>query len=260
MKIAIFTDSFIPQINGVVTSTINLAKGLADKGNKVFIIAPKYKNIKEFNYPSIQVKRVPGIPALFYEEFKFTYFFSIKLLKYLKKEKIDIIHFQTPLTLGAQAIILSRRLKVPLVGTFHTFFMDPEYLKHIKINNKLVQKLAWFYARMYYNKCNLITCPSEVAKEEIISNGLIKTIKVISNGIDTKFFDNSKWKDASFHRENCPWKKYFLPNRLFQFNLKENSQSETPDYWRRPSNEGIKVKDKKIKHFKECDSNRKSKA
>jgi 1,2-diacylglycerol 3-alpha-glucosyltransferase len=196
MRIAIFTDSFIPQVNGVVTATINLAKGLADRGNKVYIIAPKYRKVKEFSYPNVRVKRVFSLPAFFYEDFRFTSFLSKSLVNYIRKEKIEMLHFQTPVTLGIQAIMVSRALGLPLVGTFHTFFTDSQYLKHIGLNSKIIQHLAWFYAKTCYNKCDLITCPSETTRKELLMHKIKKTVKVISNGIDTSIFDNSKCRSV----------------------------------------------------------------
>ena len=194
LNIAIFTDTFIPQRDGVVTSTLSLAKGLADKGNKICIIAPNYKNFKELLYPNISVKRMPGIPALFYPGFKLTSPISVELIRYLKDKKIDVIHFQTPFTLGAQAVLIAKILRKPLIGTFHTFITDEQYIRHIGINSSLIKKISWSYVRNYYNKCNLITCPSESTKKELVENGFIRPVRVISNGIDLFSSDNSKWK------------------------------------------------------------------
>jgi len=195
LKIAIFTDTFIPIIDGVVTTTINLAKGLADRGHKIYIIAPRFRELaKEFAYKNVKVKRMPSIPAFFYKGYRFTSPLSIAVIKYLKKEKIDIIHFQTPIGLGVQALFAARVLKKPVIGTFHTFFTDPGYIKHISTNHGFAQKLSWFYARRYYNRCDLVTCPSESAKKELLEHGFTSPIKVISNGIDMSVFDNSKWK------------------------------------------------------------------
>jgi 1,2-diacylglycerol 3-alpha-glucosyltransferase len=196
MKIAIFTDAFIPICSGVVTATINLAKGLADKGHKVYIIAPKFNTKEEFIYKNVEVIRIPTIPSLLSKDFKLTNLYSFKLMKYLKKENIDIIHFATPLTLGIQAILISRALNKPLVGTFHTFSADKQFLEGIHLNFKFMQKFMWEFNRLYYNKCDLITCPSKTAAKELIVNNLSKNIKVISNGIDSKIFDNSKWKEV----------------------------------------------------------------
>jgi 1,2-diacylglycerol 3-alpha-glucosyltransferase len=196
MRIAIFTDTFIPHVNGVVTSIINMARGLADRGHKIYIIAPRFRNFKEFSYPNITVKRTFSIPAFFYEDFKFTLPVSPKIMDFLLKENIELIHFHTPITLGFQAIVLSRLMRLPLVGSFHTFFADPQYLKHIKFNNRFMQKTAWEYSNLYFNRCNIVTCPSERSKEEIIINGCRKPVKVISNGIKTEIFDNTRSEEV----------------------------------------------------------------
>lgn len=188
MKIVIFTDCFLPQVNGVVNVVVNSAKGLADKGHKVYIIVPKYKGIKEFKYKNIKVIRVSAIPAFFYPGFKFTFLYSLKVYEILKNKKIDLIHFHVPMPLGFQAIIFSKIFKVPLVGTFHGFIADPQYMKHMIISGKYAQKLFWKYIFYFFNKCDLITTPSQSAKIEILNHDFHKPIKVISNGIDFKDF------------------------------------------------------------------------
>ena len=184
MKIAIFTDSFTPQVNGVVTATVSLITHLADKGHLIYVIAPKYKNVKEFDYKNVKVIRVPSVPAFFYPEFRINIPLRLKILKYLKKENIDLIHFQTPLTIGLQGIIISKMMKVPLVGTFHTLITHPQYLKHGGADFSIFKRVLWAYSKAFYNRCDLITTPSEVTRKELLENGFKNNLKVISNGID----------------------------------------------------------------------------
>jgi 1,2-diacylglycerol 3-alpha-glucosyltransferase len=193
MKIAIFTDTFYPQINGVVTSIDTLAKGLSEKGHSVTVIAPKHKVARE-EKRKYKVIRTRSVPALFYEDFKFTSPIDAIVFHKLNKEKIDIVHFMTPITVGSQAINYAIYKNLPLVGTFHTFFADEEYMKHIKLNYSLFKKVAWKYSNLYYNSCDLVTCPSEHTKKELKKNRCKREIKVISNGIDTKnlYFPGNK--------------------------------------------------------------------
>ncbi len=87
MKVALFTDVFSPKmISGVVVSTVNLAKGLADRGHKIYIISSKNKDKKEFKYKNIKVLRVPSVPAFLYPGFRLTGFYSPKITKYLGNE------------------------------------------------------------------------------------------------------------------------------------------------------------------------------
>jgi len=187
MKVAFFTDAFTPQVNGVVTSLLNLAKGLADRGHKIIIIAPKYNNVKEFRYKNVKVIRIASIPSLIYNV-RITSVLNPKVINFILKEKPDIIHIEAPFTVGIQGIILSKMFGIPLVGTFHTFVADPHYLKHAKMDYKSVEKSVWTFMRIYYNKCDLITCPSNYTKSELIKHKFKKPIKVISNGIDLRIF------------------------------------------------------------------------
>lgn len=184
MNIAIFADNFYPQINGVVISTIHLATGLAQKGHTIIIFAPRYKKIK---YPAfhknISIITVPSIPAPFYQHLKMTPVFNQKILRTIIREKIDIIHFHTPLTLGLQAVIIARILRIPLIGTFHTYFGHSLYLKHAKLDYKFMQHMAWDISNIYYNRCTLVTTPSQTTKRDLLENGCKIPIQVISNGI-----------------------------------------------------------------------------
>jgi len=169
---------------------------------------------EEFKYKNVKIIRIPSIPAYFYEDFRFTSIINPSLIKLLKKEKIDIIHFQAPMPLGFQSIIISKIFKIPLIGTFHTFFADPQYLKHMNLDYKIIEKFSWVYARGYYNRCDLITAPALETKKELLENNFKEPIKVISNGIDFKQFDNRTKKEVKqkynpngrpsfIYRKNC---------------------------------------------------------
>lgn len=192
MKIAIFTETFFPHTNGVLTAILNLSKGLADKGHKVYIITPKFKGGKELNYPNITVRYIKGINAFIYEDIKLVSPISLRTLNFLKKEKIDIIHFMSPWTTGNKAIFIARILNVPLVGTFHTFIGDSENLKHVHLNYPFIKKHVWKYINSYYNKCDLVSCPSDFSKQELIRNNCKAKITVISNGIEIPKTDIKK--------------------------------------------------------------------
>ncbi|MBI2550126.1 glycosyltransferase [Candidatus Woesearchaeota archaeon] len=192
MRIAFFTDTFLPQINGVVVYVTEIARHLADRGHHIYIIAPKSARTGTFVYPNVTVLRRMSVPAPFYGGFKFTLPFDPFLLKFAIDKKIDVIHFHTPLMLGMQAFIIARILNLPLIGTFHTFFAHPHYLKHIRMNNWIMEKLAWKWSNTYYNRCDLVICPSEGTKAELIAKGCKRPLRVIYNGVDSSVFDNSK--------------------------------------------------------------------
>jgi len=179
MNIAIFTDTYVPIIDGVVTYLVQLSRGLAKSGHKIYIIAPKCKSKEsELSFPNIEVKRINSVNVFFYEDYKLANPFSVKLLKYIIDKKIDIIHMHTPFMIGLQAISIAKFLRLPLLGTFHTHISHPDYLKHMKLNHKVFQKIAWEYCYMYYKRCDLITFPTEYSKNEFLKNNKSKKLKV----------------------------------------------------------------------------------
>jgi 1,2-diacylglycerol 3-alpha-glucosyltransferase len=195
LKIAYFTDTFYPQINGIVTSVVNLAKFLADKGHKIYIVAPKADQVnKEFEYPGITILRIASIKASFYEDFRWTKILSLKTFKALKLAGIDIIHFETPVGLGIMAVNMAKLLNTPLVGTYHTFISDPRYIQHWKLFKPtiLIQNISWFYTNQFYNRTELTTAPSASTIKEMKDNGCNSPLmKTISNGINPEMFDHS---------------------------------------------------------------------
>jgi 1,2-diacylglycerol 3-alpha-glucosyltransferase len=192
MKIAIFTDVFLPYISGVSTAVTSLAKGLADRGHKIYIFVPKYKQkYKEFRYHNVTVVRIPAVSASrIYRDMRLAFPFDPKILRIIRKNNIELIHFHTPGTISMEAISIAKLLQIPLVGTFHTFIADPDYLSYIKINHPFMQKIAWEYSNMFYNRCDLISSPSVQTRKEMMRNGCTRPVKVISNGIDLSMFDN----------------------------------------------------------------------
>lgn len=205
MKIALFTDVFTEKIiSGVVVSILRIAKGLADKGHKIYLIVPKGEDTIKFRHKNVKVIEIPSIPAYFYPGFRFTQFPNPKLTEYLREEKVDIIYFATQMLLGIQAIVTSRKLNLPLVGTFHTFVHKEDYLKMAGFNFKIVKRILLWYHRKLYNKCNLVTCPSDSALKEVINERLGGERNItISNGIDPSIFDNRKAREI---------KKKYNPN------------------------------------------------
>ncbi len=215
-RIAIFSDSFLPLINGVVTSIMNLATSLADRGYYILIVAPSHKSLNDFSYPNIEIKQISGFDAAFYDGFKFTKLVSLSTLKLIKERHIDLIHFQTPITVSYIGIKIAKRLHLPLVATFHTFFADPQYLQHWIIGTgEASQKVSWAYSNLFYNSADLVTTPSPSTTIELKENGCTQEIKYISNGIDPKSFNNDK-SDEIKKKYNLKEKAVLFTGRISQ--------------------------------------------
>ena len=194
LHIAIFTDSFLPMINGVVTAVLNLAENLADRGHSVLLVTAAPKKNQTYSYKGIRIEYIASIPAHFYKDFNWSSPYSLRIREICKKESIQLIHFTTPFFVSFVGINVARTLGIPVIGTFHTFISDPTNYRHFIKGNFFVVKeeSVWEYSNLYYNSADFNTAPAQSTKKEMLQNGSTVDIKVISNGIDPAKFDNSK--------------------------------------------------------------------
>lgn len=188
MKIAIFSDTFPPEVNGVANFTYLSANALAKKGHDVQVytasrisqrklnkkIGKKFKIFTGFSLhsPIYFDTRVPLPTGISFP--------------HLLRFRPDIIHANTPFTSGWGAVMGAKILRIPLVGTHHTFY--DHYLKHAKIDFNLARKATWKYTVSFYNFCDLVTVPSHSLAEEMKDHKLKKSVVVLPNFVNTQLF------------------------------------------------------------------------
>lgn len=196
MRIAIFTDSYHPQVNGVINCIDSIKHEFEKAGNDVIVIAPTGTCSK---FHSIKVP--------FYREYKHAIFPHIKCLRLLRKFKPDIIHAQTPFSMGVAAVVASRIYKVPLVSTFHTHI--PEYFSYYFFDSKITKNAIWKYLVHYYKRSDAVTTPSEIVKKEL-EKRMKKRIRLIKNGVDSDYFTPENRSENFWKRFGIRGKKVIL--------------------------------------------------
>ena len=187
MKIAIFSDTFVPQVNGVANVVYQSAKHLASLGHNVWIftVCQKPQHQSFWAEEKITVLTLPSIPAGAYKGERFTLPVGLAFRR-LKEFQPDVIHAHTPFGVGWEAIWVARKLKIPLVGTHHTFY--DHYLKHIKADFKWVKNFSWRYTTLFYNFCDLVLSPSSSLAQTLTQKGLKRPVEVLQNSVETDFF------------------------------------------------------------------------
>lgn len=187
MKIAFFTDTFLPQINGVATALANQATELGARNHDVLIFTPKLDGIKreKFKAKNVQVVHLPTVPVLLYPEFKLGVFGLPKVIKYLIKFKPDIIHLHSPLTVGMDAIMAAKFFNKPLVGTIHVYLAESGYLRWFKykLAVKLVDNVVRRFLNFMFQQCDTVVAPSKMLVEELKKSGFKKPISYLPNGV-----------------------------------------------------------------------------
>lgn len=187
MRIAIFSDTFPPQTNGVANVAYQSAKNIAELGHKVivFTVTKKTSNLNISNLENLKIIRLPSLPALVYPGERLTIPLGISF-PYIKKFKPDAIHVHTPFSVGLEGALVAKLFKIPLIGTHHTFY--DHYLKHIRLDYNWMKKFSWKCCVGFYNFCDLVINPSKALTDALKEKGLKIPTEVIRNSIDTNFF------------------------------------------------------------------------
>jgi len=195
LRIGFFTDTFLPQKNGVVTSILSSGNELAKRGHEVSVFCPKSR-IKEFN--GVKINSYPATTFRPYPEFRIAVPSGRD-----EVAQLDIVHSHSPFTMGFFGWRVSNFQKIPRVATFHT--MLSEYVRYIALfGKKFLEKVAWKYCEVFYNKQKGIIAPSEALKNVLKSHNIKKSVSVVPTGIDTNFFKRTKKEKA---REKLGLKK-----------------------------------------------------
>ncbi|MBW2968056.1 glycosyltransferase, partial [Candidatus Woesearchaeota archaeon] len=126
MRIAYFTDTYYPEVNGIVTSILKSSERLALRGHKIMIFCPKYAKDNKVPklHKNIKVVRSFSLPLITYEDVRISWPNHASILRKVRRFKPDVIHMHTPGPVSGAAIICSTLLRKPLVGTFHTLVTE----------------------------------------------------------------------------------------------------------------------------------------
>lgn len=188
MNIGIFTDTYLPQINGVVSSIVTLEEQLKKQGHNVYIFTishPKANDQKPYVY------RIPSLPFVFLKDHRVGIIYSQKLVNRVKKLKLDIILSQTEFSLGFLAKLISKKINVPIVHTYHTMY--EEYMHYISKGVEFSPELARKYSKMFCNSVDGVVAPTNKTKDLLLSYGVKKPIEVIPTGINFTPFSPSRY-------------------------------------------------------------------
>ncbi|MEH2228351.1 MAG: glycosyltransferase family 1 protein [Nostoc sp.] len=179
MRIALFTETFLPKVDGIVTRLRHTVDHLQRSGNQVLVIAPD-GGITE--HKGAKVYGVTGFPLPLYPELKMA--LPRPAIGYVLEEfKPDIIHVVNPAVLGLSGIFYSKILKIPLVASYHTHL--PQYLQHYGLG--MLEGFLWELLKGAHNQAALNLCTSTAMVEELTAHG-IERVDLWQRGVDTELF------------------------------------------------------------------------
>lgn len=185
MRVAMFTNNYLPFIGGVPISIERLRKGLQALGDKLLVIAPSYREQPPEEEGVLRVASLMDLGEN--SEFRLANIFLPHTIRKVKDFLPDIIHLHHPIWLGSLGLFMARRLKVPAVYTYHTrlehyahFVPLPVLLFRNLISHALIRRFA--------NKCDAIIVPTYSTEEYLRIVGVKKPTYVQPTGIEYQKF------------------------------------------------------------------------
>lgn len=179
MRIAIFSESYEPIINGVSVCVATVRDGLSKRGHEVFVFAPHFKGHVDGRN---DVFRFPSAHTLIMPDYPFPVAYSPALRRTFESMRFDIVHTQTPFLLGITGARWARRFGVPLVSTNHTLYA--EYAHYVPIRPKALTQFGLIrLMRWYYAGCDAVVAPSNAAAGVLRSYGVKTPVEVIRTGV-----------------------------------------------------------------------------
>lgn len=185
MKILITTDWYLPVINGVVTSVVNLERELRKKGHdvKILTLSGEHHSRKKDNVYYIKAINVGKI----YPNARVSFFLHDKYLEEIEKWNPEIIHSQCEFTSFIFAKKIANKLNIPIVHTYHTIYED--YTHYFSPNEKIGKKAAAVFSRKIINQVQCVIAPTQKVRDLLIKYGIKKEkIYVVPTGIDLRDF------------------------------------------------------------------------
>ncbi|WP_028042444.1 glycosyltransferase [Candidatus Stoquefichus massiliensis] len=199
MNIALFSDTYLPDINGVATSTHILKKELKKHGHHVLIVTTMLPHDSDYQDEDLYILRLHGLDLKKLYGYRASNIYSFKGMKELKEFQPDIIHIQTEFGIGIFGKIAGEILNIPVCYTYHTMWADySHYIApgNIKAVDYAAKKIIEKISKIYGDSCSELIVPSQKTADALREYGISNSINVIPTGLQLdKFSVNNKNQD-----------------------------------------------------------------
>ncbi|MEO0509560.1 MAG: glycosyltransferase family 1 protein [Verrucomicrobiota bacterium] len=187
MNIALVTETYPPEVNGVAMTNQRLVRGLIELGHKVLLVKPRRSDAPDIESESLSLLEVFGLPIPNYPGLKIGIPAPGLLEHAFEDYQPDIIHIATEGPLGFSALRAAGKLGLPATSTFHTNFQDycADY------GAAWAGRVMMRYLKWFHNKCALTTVPDHNLIDRLEKSG-VERLAYLGRGADTRLFDPKK--------------------------------------------------------------------
>lgn len=202
MKIAIFTDTFDPDINGVARTLKRFTDYLSEQGIQYKVFAPQSDGKNE--YVSSHIHRFKSLSFFLYPECRLAFPNIHQIKSELLEFSPDIIHVATPFNIGLCGTYYAKKLDIPLVGSYHTDF--DRYLQYY--NLAFFSKIQWKYMNWFHKPFKKLFVPSMDTLEGLKRHGFTN-MEIWGRGIDCNLF-HPNYNQQAVREKHGIHRKYLL--------------------------------------------------
>jgi phosphatidylinositol alpha 1,6-mannosyltransferase len=195
VRIALLSDTYTPQVNGVTTVVARIARVLREFGHEAVVVAPRYPGHDPSPPPGDSELRIPSAPFPPYPAIRLSLPQFRTVARYLDGFRPDLVHVATEGTIGLTGRRYAVRAGVPLVTSYHTNF--PQYARHYGAG--VLEPLVWSWLRWFHRPARLTQTPGEAVCSTLVQRGVGKPV-VWGRGVDS----------AHFHpaRRHAGWRRW----------------------------------------------------
>ena len=184
LRIAIVTETFPPEVNGVAMTLGRIVEGLLQRGHAVQVVRPRQATeLETVPRPGLDQVLSKGVPLPAYGELRFGLPAKNRLLKLWRENRPDIVHVATEGPLGWSAVAATRKLQLPVTSSFHTNFHS--YSQHYGVG--LLKSPIESYLRKLHNRTQATMAPTQAMVQELRSRGF-DNVKLVARGVATSLF------------------------------------------------------------------------
>jgi glycosyltransferase involved in cell wall biosynthesis len=184
VKLALVTETFPPEINGVAMTFGIIARELGRRGHAVTVYRPWRPDLPDgTSHPEFHEVPLPGLPIPGYPLLRLGLPARRRLARFWRNAPPDLVHVATEGPLGASAVTAARALGIPVTSSFHTNFHA--YTRHYGFAPLHRFTLAWL--RYVHNRTRRTFAPTGELCQELADAGFAR-LSVLSRGVDTRDF------------------------------------------------------------------------
>ncbi|HEY7675063.1 MAG TPA: glycosyltransferase family 1 protein [Burkholderiales bacterium] len=192
LRIAVVTETYPPEINGVARTIGLMVDAMLERGHEVQLVRPRQRSEPASPaHPSLSLRLVPGVPIPMYPDLRLGLISGRSLQKAWREWRPDLVHVVTEGPLGWVGVGAAKRLGIPVSTDFHTNFHS--YSRHYGFG--LFTGLIAGYLRALHNRADCTLVPTAEMKAGLEALAF-ERVSVVGRGVDTRLFNPGRRSEA----------------------------------------------------------------